>query len=442
MSPPSKKGSKVDAALAAPDAVLKNEQEKRKYRRRKKEEAAEKARLQWYTADGVPKKRGRPSAEDLLGDMVRVAGDKDANPNYWQFKSLSRRRYQLFGRFPVEFIDERYGQWAHAMQVAGLQDKPGERQKKAARSEQSRREHLMRYCSRYITPYVVKDAELERELVGYKRMLSISDTHATFLDPFTWEVFLSSCRDQQPDIILLNGDILEGSEITRFPKIPGWTIPLQLEFDFAREMFRQLRDVCPNAQIVWGSGNHGLDRLASYLTQVAPAIAGLRGMRFDQLAGIEELDIELLQGGTIASPEGTEEQYAGRLWFGHYYTHHGTCLGKTPAHNELIKVGYSGQSGHVHRASVAWGTTLRDQANCWMSTPMGCTKRAGRAYIKGPTAGWQKGFGSAWLGPDGFVQQSPIITSGEHAVVDGYVYTRRSNELPDPTKNWLKDFTL
>jgi len=427
----SKSTDRVDRFLAAPDTVRSNEGERQKYEARKAQEAAEKARL------SAMKSKKVPSDEDLFNDIIRVASDEVTNPQWFEFKAISRRRYELYGHYPVAFLDERFGTFEHAKQIAGLSDKPGTRQKKFARAEQSRREHAMRYAERYLLPYVVKEPEIERALVKSELMLSLSDLHSLFLDPFTFEVFKSCCRDLMPDVIVLNGDVLEGSEISRYPKIPGWTVPLQLEFDFAREVFRQLREAAPHARIIWSAGNHGLDRMVSYLTQVAPALANLRCLRFDQLAGLDDLNIELAQGGSIMSPAGTEEEKPGRMFHGFYYVYHGVKLGATPALAELNSVGFSGQSGHVHRASVVYGTTMARAGLTWMSTPMACTNKAGRSYMKGPTDGWQKGFGVAHLNPGGTVNHYPVITDGDVVIVEGHAYRRKTTALPDPTRNWL-----
>lgn len=427
----------VDEFLAAPDSVRRSDHERKKAHLRKARLAAEESQLR------AAKSKKRPSIEDMLGDLVRVAEDRETNP-HWRFKTLSRKRYMLFGHYPIEFIDREFGQFEHAKQVAGLEDQPGTRTKKAAVSERSRREHAARYLERHVAPYVIKDGAFERVINRTKLVLSISDTHATFLDPFTWYAFLSACRDLKPDVILCNGDILEGSEISRHPKIPGWTIGLQLEFDFAREMFRQLREVCPDAEIIWTAGNHGLDRLAMYVTQVASAFSGLDSLRIDQLAGLDEHRIRLAQGGSILSPKGQEDSPAGVLLYGFYRGVHGTCLGATPALSELRAAGRSGQSGHVHRGMVVYGTTEALAGTSWMSTPMGCTHRAGRAYMHGTTTGWQRGFGIAVLMPGEKVHQYPVVTEGDVAFVEGHHYSRSKKwpKDPDVQKNWLKGMSL
>jgi len=412
-----------------------SETERLKHASRKAKLKAEEEQL------AASKLKDRPSPEDLLADLLRCAEDPETNP-HWRFKTLSAKRYRLFGHYPISFVHERYGTFEHAKQVAGLEDKPGTRQKKFARAEASRREHVSRYVTRWMLPFASPPED--RSTKGVRLVLSISDTHATFLDPFTWHAFLCACRDLRPDVVYFNGDILEGAEISRYPKIPGWTVPLQLELDFAREMFRQTRAIVgPGTRIVWGAGNHGLDRIASYLTHVAPAFAGLRSMRFDQLAGLGDLDIELAMGGTIASPRGTEGEAPGRLLYGFYRIHHGTKLGACPALDELRAAGRSGQSGHVHRASLVYGATEAHKGLSWMSTPMGCTDQAGRSYMKGLCTGWQRGFGIAFLGPGQRVRQYPVVCDDGHAIVEGRVYEKPKGlgEM-DPRTLWITKLPL
>lgn len=433
-----KKSRSVDEFLAAPDSLKKSEAERLKATLRKARLAADEAQVR------AGKSKKRPTVEDILADMIRVAEDRETNP-HWRFRTLSRKRYRLYGHFPIEFVDDEFGQFEHAKQVAGLEDQPGTRAKKAHIAQTSRVEHAGRYLKREVAPYVIKDGEFQRELDKTSLVLSISDTHATFLDPFTWYAFLSACRDLQPEYILFNGDILEGAEISRYPKIPGWTIDLQSEFDFAREMFRQVRELCPDSEIVWSAGNHGLDRLASYITQVAPAFAKLRTMRFDELAGVGEYGVRLTQGGSIVSPKGQEDAMVGLTLHGFYRPYHGTRLGIAAARDELKLVGMSGQSGHTHHAMMYYGTTAVDAGMSWMSTPAACTSRAGRAYMpKAPTTGWQRGFGYALLMPGRRVHQYPVITDGGICSVEGHTYCAgpKFQHDMDITKNWLKGWSL
>ena len=421
-----------DDFLAAPETVTENEAEKRRMLERKAQLAAEEARERATKSDQVP------TVEMLCADMLRVACDESTNP-FWKDKILSAKRYRRFGHYPFEYIEREFGTFAHAKEVAGLADKVGTRRQKAARAEQSRREHATRYQEEVFLPYVYDPAA--REARGTELMLSISDTHAGYLDPFTWWSFLHACKAMDPDIVLLNGDMIEGSAISRHPKVPGKVMKLQDEFNFLREMIQKLREVCPDAEIIWTAGNHGLDRLASYLTQVAPGLAGLDSMRIDKLAGLDEYGVHLAQGGSFVSPEGQETRITGVKLHGFYIGYHGTALGQTPYLTELRDSGLSGQSGHVHRAGMAYSTTEALGAHSWMSTPSSVVEACARSYMKKRSIAWQRGFGVCYLYPGAQrCHQYPVVLNDGWGACEGLIFQDPGIQLPDPMKPWIEDF--
>ena len=434
---------RVDDLLAADDAIAKNDVERRKYYQRK---LAEEARLE---RERVGKLTERPSQEDMLADIVRVAEDDRTNP-WHKFRSISKRRYEVYGHYPIAFLDERFGQFNHALEQVGLRDQPGTRMWRAKRAKQSREEHTRRYLERFVAPYVISPTDLSWSADGSYLILSISDTHSQFMCPFVWFAYLSALRDIRPDCSLLNGDIMEGAAISSHPKIPGWSEPIQSELDFQKEAFRQIReDAQFDGDVILTGGNHDPgDRLARYLTQVSPALAGLDCLRIDKLLGLDEYNVSLTSGGTILAPKGEEDQKPGLLLFDFYRVHHGTCLGQSPALSELRAAGRSGQSGHVHRAGLAFGTTERDEGLSWMCTPMGARHELGRSYIKGTNTGWQRGLGVARLFPDGTVHQYPCIVGRgadgrERITIEGITYFRPDDLLDPPTTGqWLQDYRI
>ncbi len=418
-----------DDFLAAPETVMENEAEKRRLLERKAQLAAEDAR------ERATKSVEVPTVEMLCSDMLRVAGDEATNP-FWKDKILSAKRYRRFGHFPFEYVEREFGTFAHAKEVAGLADKIGTRRQKSARAEQSRREHAGRYQSEVLLPYVYDPQN--RESKGTELALIISDTHAGYMEPFAWWSFLKACKEMDPDIIICNGDIIEGSAISRHPKVPGKVMKLQAEFDFAREMFSMLRRICPDAEIIYTAGNHGLDRLASYLTQVAPGLAGLDSMRIDKLLALDDLGIRLAQGGSFVSPEGQEKERPGCLVKPYYIATHGTALGQTPFMTELRATGISGTSGHVHRAGIAYGTTEAMGVTSWMSTPSAVVEECARGYIKSRSIAWQAGWGVAYLDDEsGRVHQYPVVVNDGFAACEGLVFKDPGVPYPNVMDNWL-----
>lgn len=425
----------VDEFLAAPETLRQDEQERRRATERKAKAEAERLRIL------AGKAKEMPTVEQMLADVVRVAEDAETNP-WHRFRSISRRRYELFGHFPVEFLDREFGTFTHALEVAGLRDQVGTMLWRRKRADTSRREHAARYFDRYVAPYV---ADRERRISSSYLLLSISDTHGSMLDPFVWMAFLQAIRDLRPHGVLLNGDIIDDGGISRHVQPRDWTQSLASELAFQRAMIAHLRSVHDGDLWLTG-GNHDLgDRLPRYLTQCAPALVGLPSLRIDELLGLREFDVRLMLGGSTLSPAGTEDAKPGFLLFGHYRVHHGTHLGQSPALAELRSAGRSGQSGHVHRASVAYGTSERDEALSWMSTPMGARHEVGRAYIKGTGTGWQRGIGVAHLQPDGTVHQYPAVVqvgAGERLTVEGFTYQRGNLPDPDPATMWLDSLKM
>ena len=434
---------KIDELLSAPDTTKKSAGETLKYHQRKARELA----LKQQNRSNKLKKK--PSMEDMLADIVRVADNEETNP-YWKFRQISRKRYLLYGHYPIEAIDQQFGQFNHALEVAGLRDEPGTRMWRAKRAKASREEHTKRYLERYVAPYICDPKSLEWNDDGSYLMLSISDTHSQFLDPFVWFAFLSALRDLNPDCALFNGDILEGAEISSHPRIPGWTVDLQSELDFEREMFRQVReDAKFGGDLLLTGGNHDTgDRLARHLTQIDGGLASLRCLRVDELLGLGAYNVQLVQGGSILSPDGQEDQKPGLLMFGFYRVTHGTKLGQFPALSELLASGRSGQSGHVHRAGLAFGTTEVTEGLSHMSTPMGARHELGRSYMKGTNTGWTRGLGVCRLFPDGSVHQYPAIVGvgkdgRERITLEGITYFRPDDMLDPPCSGlWLKDQRL
>lgn len=428
----------LDDFLAAPEEVTSNLRERAKLIERRRREEARQAR------ERATKAAEPPTLEDVLADVVRVAEDEATNP-WHEFRAISQRRYELYGHYPIEQV-LRFGRFEHVKQMAGLATTVGTRRLLHARTNRSLEEHDRRYMERYLAPHVGKFPELTRAATGWRLALVISDLHGLFLDPFTWEAFLQCVAEMQPDVVHLNGDVVDGLEISTHPKVPGASVPLQLELDFARHLFRELREVAaPGCRLVWGAGNHFLDRLVRYLTQVARGLAGLRALRVDQLVDLGDLEVELAQGGSFVSPPGQESQLPQlRLWDSYLVTH-GTRLGRYPAAAELAQHGCNGTSGHVHRASVHYGANAAHRGLTWMSTPMACVDDVGRYYVKGH-AGWQRGFGVAKVGPRGRVHHYPVVTDDGVADVDGMALEAGPDVPPDDMLSvrrwWCERFDL
>jgi len=420
----------LDDVLTGSAELERSASERKKYALRKAHEEARRER------EMATKRTGRPTVEDLCADLVRVA-EHDLNP-FHKHRHVSGPRYRELGYYPIEYLHREFGTFAHSCQVAGLREDVGTRLQNSARAARSVQEHAERYATKYVLPHCNKFPDLARRATRWELVATISDLHATYLDPFTWSIFLQVIADLEPGTVVFNGDVLDAVALSTFPKIPGHTVDLQVEFDFARELFRQVREVLPSARIVYTAGNHGVQRLARYLTTVARDLAPLRNLRFDALLGLGEYDVQLYQGGFCSSPLGTELDEPRAKLFEAYLVTHGTSLGQHPAAAELRRWGCSGTSGHVHRAGVAFGASKESRKLSWMTTPCACTDEAAWSYVR-DFAPWNRGFGLAWI-KDGKVRQYPVTVDDGEAIVEGHAYEARVVERTDPSVLWVQGF--
>lgn len=106
-------------------------------------------------------------------------------------------------------------------------------------------------------------------------------------DPHYWpgaettshKAFVKFCKELKPKVIVMNGDVLDGSTISRHPPINWENRPTLIdEIEAARERLGQIEDAAPpKATLIWPLGNHDA-RLETRLATVAPEFARLKGM--------------------------------------------------------------------------------------------------------------------------------------------------------------------
>ena len=423
MSSPSPKKSakqKVERFLAAPEEVVTNERELEKLQSRKHQDAARVER------ERRSKLKKKPSLEDILADMIRVAEDEETNP-WHEFRSISRRRYELYGHYFIEDV-LKHGYFEHVKTMAGLADGEGDRMLLRARTQKSKREHDQRYYDRFIAGHVEKFPELRRATAKAKLAAWISDTHSMFMDPFTWLAFLAFIEDAQPDVIIWGGDHVDGSEISSHPQIPGHTLPFQVELDVLNAMWREARERCPRARFIWIESNHFMPRFVRFLTQHAKALGSLRTLRMDKILDFDGLDIEIVQPGTFLSPKGQEDKRpAIKLW-DRLVSTHGTIVSKHQAQGELLHWGASGWSGHCHRDQIALSPSAGLRRERWLSCPGATIDEAAKYYVKGNSPAWSRGFAIAEM-MGGALQLTPAITTEGACMVNGFYYQAK-RKLP------------
>ena len=106
-----------------------------------------------------------------------------------------------------------------------------------------------------------------------------SDAHVWPHDrPTGQTAFVQFAKTNQPDIIILNGDVLDGATISRHASI-GWEgkPSLASELEAVTEYLTEIEKAAPNAKRVWTLGNHDA-RFETKLANDVPEYAGIQGV--------------------------------------------------------------------------------------------------------------------------------------------------------------------
>lgn len=111
------------------------------------------------------------------------------------------------------------------------------------------------------------------------RVLIGSDAHNWPGPPSTaHRAFVMFIEELQPEIVILNGDAIDASTISRFPPI-GWENhpTVKQELDVTKKRLDEIYTAHPSAEHIWTLGNHDA-RFETRLATVAPEFKHVHGV--------------------------------------------------------------------------------------------------------------------------------------------------------------------
>lgn len=330
----------------------------------------------------------------LIADLQRVYNHPDNPYAGW---SASRKRYRELGHYPEIMVADLFGTHAEFERAAGLRDKRGTSKVALATARLHGEKEIREYAEETVMGSVGRWQKEYRQKQGVKHVLVGSDFHGQFVDPLALRVFLDVAKDVQPDVIVMNGDVTDFPQVSRFSHMPGaGSLSLQDEIDWTKKnILQRTREAAPDAAMMYVIGNHE-HRLIRYLADTAPELASLRCLRWDTLFGIDELNIEMVFGGNFMAPmqrnrsDNTKRKTHAVLYDSLVVTH-GRSIAENAPKAELERWGLSGTSGHTHRPCIWTRPTHANPHLSWTSTPMMAGFAVGKDYVDGPS-GWTMGF--------------------------------------------------
>lgn len=186
--------------------------------------------------------------------------------------------------------------------------------------------------------------------------------------------FVKFCKRLKPAIVVMNGDVLDASSISRHPPI-GWDkIPsVKEELDVCQDRLAEIGKAAFHAKKFWPLGNHDA-RFETRLAQVAPEFKDVHGIsladHFPDWAGCWSLHIN---DNTVI-----KHRYKG---------------GIHAPHNNTVNAGRSIITGHLHSQKV---TPFSDYNGTRYGVDTGCLAdpyhEAFQDYTEDNPKNWRSGF--------------------------------------------------
>lgn len=241
--------------------------------------------------------------------------------------------------------------------------------------------------------------------IGYR---AVGDRYEAFHDTRAMNVFREIARLEQPESIVLLGDIIDLPSQSRWAQEAGFARTTQMALDATHEWLAALRAAAPDSRIVIIEGNHD-KRMQNFIEQNALAAFGLKRanlpdewptMSLPFLLRLEELGIEY------------QDAYPAAVHWDDDSTRniHGTranSKGSTTSQYSQDLPHISSWVGHTHRAEITYKTVMgaRGEAIESYSANPGCLCKTdgtvpsvhGAIHANGESAkvveDWQAGFG-------------------------------------------------
>lgn len=301
-------------------------------------------------------------------------------------------------------IGDKYGTTGNAARKAFAEWRPEtstarveattERQHHAPRSEAAERAVVASATS---TARIRRDTE---------RILFIPDVHVPFEDRRAFDLMIRVARALRPETIVILGDFADMWAVSAHDKSPSRRDSLESEMLAVEQRLNEI-DSLGARRKVFCEGNHE-ERLTRHITQRAPEL-----FDFVSFPKIHKLD----ERGWTWVPY-REHHKIGKI----FVTHDLGEAGIYAAARARQTMGGNVVIGHVHRASVNYGSTAEGTGHVSASFGwLGDTEQA-KYLPAAKRAAWQLGFGIGYMEPCGNVHLQAVPIVNYRCVVEGALF--------------------
>lgn len=255
----------------------------------------------------------------------------------------------------------------------------------------------------------------------FKTILVGTDFHGLKCDPFVRRMFAEANRRIQPDVINMNGDFFDLPEFSKYSRDPR-EFDVMGEIHWNHDLFGELREDNPDAQIDFIEGNHEY-RLFRHLSEQTPALkvllSDLHGMDIPKLLGLDRFEINFT--GTADLTAFTEQDIKKEL--SRNFKIYWDCL-LSCHYPDRRNMRIPGWGGHHHKHEV-WPFFNPFFGACEFHQ-LGGGQRRRADFMDGEM--WQNGFLVVHCDTETKHSVFEYIQIQDHCVLGGEFYTRSADE--------------
>ena len=273
-------------------------------------------------------------------------------------------------------------------------------------------------------------------------VVAAGDFQFPFEDEGVFAAFLTFLAVEQPERIVLTGDILDLTSVSNFDRDPRLGMPVQQELAHAHARLAEIRSAAgPDAKIFFVYGNHEA-RMSKWVARKAPELVGMvdaAGVEVLSLANMLRLDALNI---TTCLAEG--EAYSGPEHLRSYYkitkdliATHGTYSRKAGGASSILPIvdaaGVSVVGGHDHSQGMAFMTKggfadLDEKKLVAISTGMMCRRTELGYLAQHEVSRWSAGFSviELWGENEGEWQPDFASWTGKELVWRGRRYAGKN----------------
>lgn len=346
--------------------------------------------------------------EETLHDLRAMA---EANPE----QVISRNYYRVHGKYSESTWSRYWGTFHEFKRQAGI--------------ILSRQQHnLEKQIAKHASIDHYRAMNDERRSYGntydkpnnkrFKQIVVVGDLHDKCVDPFFMEVFFDTLKRVQPDIIVLNGDIFDLAEFSKYHVDPReWDVVGRIKY-VHEHILKRIREICPDCQIDFIEGNHEF-RILKHLADATPALRAvlndLHGFTVSTLLGLDEFEVNYIAKGDLSVYNMTDihKQIAKnyKVYFDSFIVAHDTSA---------KNLGFPGINGHHHKTVVESHYNEHFGAYNWVQLGAGHKLDASYCHPK-----WQQGLAVVTCDTQTRRTVFDVATFAEDfAVVGGKFYER------------------